>query len=176
MDRLILLVGESGAGKSAVAKELEQLGYNILKSHTSREERYEGEWGHTFSNSKKLHDIPFPEIVAFQEVYNGLYYWATKDQYQGKDDTVYIICPDGAREVQEKLRNDSSVEVITIYLQVDEGIRWDRMSKSRPAKDVKFRLKADVDKFQIVKCDYTVDGNKELDVAVKNIIKILEEV
>ena len=74
MDRLILLVGASGAGKSAVAKELEQLGYNILKSHTSREERYEGEWGHTFSNSKKLHDIPFPEIVAFQEVYNGLYY------------------------------------------------------------------------------------------------------
>lgn len=173
MDRLILLCGASGSGKTTISKELEGLGYNIIYSYTTREPRSPNEWGHRFTDLQELQATRSEDIIAYQQVYAGLHYWATKWQYRGLGDSIYVVCPDGAREVQERLKFDD-VEIITIYLQADEYTRWARMSASRPPQDVEDRLKVDNEKYQVVKCDYTVDGNQDLAVVVSNIQEILE--
>lgn len=172
MDRLILLVGASGSGKTSVAREMEKEGYNAIQSYTTREKRRTEEWGHIFTD--RLPEIPSENLIAFEEVYEGTYYWATKDQYQGLGDTIYIVCPDGAIQVKENLKNDSSVEVITIYLQSDADVRWKRMLYDRDQKSLESRLKSDKVKFQIVESDYTVDGNGKLDEVVSLIYEILD--
>ena len=39
---MIILIGESGSGKTTILKELEKIGYNRIKDYTTREKR-EGE-------------------------------------------------------------------------------------------------------------------------------------
>lgn len=174
MDRLILLIGASGSGKTSVAKELEKEGYNIIQSYTTREKRRTEEWGHIFADITDIRNTPSDNIIAFQEVYEGVYYWATKEQYEGYGDSVYIVCPDGAKNVKDRLKYDD-VEILTIYLQSDKNVRWKRMMYDRDKQQLDARLEADRDKFQIVEADYTIDGNLDLDIVVDNIYKTLRK-
>ena len=54
-DKLILLVGASGSGKTTIAKELEQKGFNVIHSYTTREPRKPNEWGHIFIDRAMWH-------------------------------------------------------------------------------------------------------------------------
>lgn len=114
MDKIICLVGPSGSGKTTIAKELEKLGYNIIYSYTTREPREPNEWGHTFIDKEEITHIRTDtdsglriivtrkgnrqillKSIAFRKIYKE-YYFATKDQYQGKGTSIYVVDPDGA--------------------------------------------------------------------------------
>jgi guanylate kinase len=95
MDRIIALVGESGSGKTTIAKELEKRGYNVIKSYTTRPEREPGEWGHIFGDMDWYFNDTNGDRVIADTFYNNEYYWATKEQYQGKGTSIYIIDPLG---------------------------------------------------------------------------------
>lgn len=174
MDRLILLVGASGSGKTAIAKEMEKVGYNVIQSYTTRSRRRCEEWGHEFVNEDELMKTPIKDIIAFQEVYDGVFYWATREQYEGLGDSIYIVCPDGAEDVRRTLKYNKDVKIITIYLQTDEYHRWERMMYDRVKEEVDYRLEKDNKKFQVVKCDYTISGNDKIHIVVNNLRKILE--
>lgn len=172
MDRLILLIGASGSGKTSVAREMGKEGYNVIESYTTRPKRRTEEWGHIFVN--EYPEVLSSEVIAFVEVYEGVYYWATKDQFKGLGDSIYIVCPEGAEEAKKNLKDDD-VEIITIYLQSDAKVRWSRMLYDRDKQSLDSRLVADLEKFKIVKCDYTLDGNGELDDVVNSLEEILDK-
>lgn len=218
-DKIINLVGPSGSGKTTIAKELEKEGYNIIKSYTTREPREPNEWGHTFMKlgkewgnvtvdgklvgfenfypieHEKYQNIDIDDMIAFKEIY-GEYYFATKEQYQGKGTSIYTVDPDGAEQVK---RNVKDAEVVTIFLMADEGIRarrlrdrayesrgilcyipMEKLEEFQKAKhdirgEVEDRLMKDIEIFSTCKCNYAVDGNRTIEEVVANIKEIIEE-
>lgn len=187
MDRLVLLVGASGSGKTTVAKELEKEGYNIIHSYTTRPPREHDEWGHIFVDKEtfKQDIIRKPTTIAYT-FYNRHHYWATKEQYQGKGTSIYVVDPSGAEQVRQNVKD---AEIITIYLTADESIRYQRIC-SRELKKYKEvsigkrmiidieadeRIQEDKKIFSKCKCDYVVDANRELGQVVTDIKEIVKE-
>lgn len=183
MDKIICLVGASGSGKTTLAKELEKKGYNIIHSYTTREPREPGEWGHIFIKKAIGHEIKMNKnMIAFKNLYD-YEYWATKDQYQGKGTSIYVVDPEGEKQVHENVKD---AEVITIFLMVDRENRYNRLHKRKnlsgselinlPNKidNIWGRLNADEEIFKTCKCDYVVDGNNSLINVLWNVIEIIK--
>ena len=186
MDKIICLVGASGSGKTTIAKELEKEGYNIIHSYTTRKPREENEWGHTFVTGKVNKYLGFDgrtyllinngmiyKPIALKERY-GEAYWATKEQYQGKGISIYIIDPDGAQQVKQTV---DDAEVITIFLMADELERVNRLEyrlgynyelannkneKDTHKREVIDRIRKDAEIFSKCQCDYVIDANREI--------------
>ena len=85
--KIILLVGRSGSGKTALANYLhDQYGWNAVASYTTRQPRYESETGHTFVNDREFDQLQ--NIVAYTE-FDGHRYCATADQIDQCD--LYVV-------------------------------------------------------------------------------------
>ena len=181
MDKIVCLVGPSGSGKTTIAKELEMMDYNIIHSYTTRKPREPNEWGHTFVDRNELVQAPFniiaigkrPELmIAGEELYGELYF-TTKEQYKGKGTSIYTVTPKAAEQVRE---NVDDAEVVTIFLQCDRYVRYDRMIKdNRGLLDVINRLDSDEKVFKTCKCDYVVDANRDVDKVILDILEIIEQ-
>lgn len=80
MDTIFCLVGPSGSGKTTVAKALEKHGYNVIQSYTTRPQRSDNEWGHTFVTAIYSDKPPWvmDNVIAYNE-FAGNHYWATKE-------------------------------------------------------------------------------------------------
>lgn len=168
--RIINIIGASGSGKTTIAKQLDG---NIIQSYTTRPERYENEWGHIFVDS-----VDEENIVAYAELH-GYEYYATEDQFI-EGDNIYIVNPDGAEQVHEYFQ-DSDVEVITIYIVVDESVREERMitryitlSYERIKYIVNNRLDADREEFKSVQCNRVIDGNRSITDVVADVRECLK--
>lgn len=203
MDKIICLVGASGSGKTTIAKKLEKEGCNVIQSYTTRPKRHENEWGHTFvkdiprkwqklkeSNNWKLEGmiLDTTNMIAHQELY-GYHYWATKEQYQSKGTSIYVIDPKGAEQVKKNVKD---AEVVTIFLTVGEGERIARLRKrflneknitinsffGNELQDqlynyIRKRLESDEEIFKIAKCDYVVNANRNIEKVLHDIKKII---
>lgn len=112
-------------------------------------------------------------MVAYANNY-GDHYFATKEQYRGKGDTIYVVCPRGADELKEKVKD---AEVVTIYLDCNRENREKRMREDgRSEKNIQERLEEDIELFKEYRSDYRVDANKERDEVVQEIMRIIQEV
>lgn len=176
MDRIICLVGESGSGKSTIVECLEKEGYNYIKSYTTRPKRSENENGHIFVDEEyfkdKYNDKALKKkLIAYTE-FHGYKYWSTEEQYKGKGTSIYAVEPSGARELMNCIKN---CEIIVIYLKVDSEERFKRMEKGRGRDQALKRRYYDnkVGLFNIIKCDYVVDGNRNTKDIVEDIKKII---
>ncbi|MBU5440391.1 AAA family ATPase [Tissierella sp. MSJ-40] len=194
MDKIINLVGASGTGKTEIAKLLYAKGYNVIMSYTNRKPRFNGEWGHIFVKyiPKKWEKIiegnleiekmiiDKTDMIACQEKY-GNYYWATKDQYKNKGTSIYVVCPHGANEVKQNVKD---ADVVTIFLVCDEEerikriIKRDRSTKNGNMKyfEAEERAEKDTDYFKICKCDYVIDTNRYFMEVINLIESIIKEV
>ncbi|MFL0196925.1 AAA family ATPase [Clostridium sp. WILCCON 0269] len=204
MDKLICLVGESGSGKSTMATLLEKEGYNYIRSYTTRKPRHEGERGHIFvdivpsitvDNGKEGFEGALDEenIIAYT-FFDKAHYWSTKEQYQGKGTSIYIIDPTGVKYLKEKVKD---AEIMVIYLKADERKRKARII-NRGCEKIKFvpssrnqqkrmrmqiktttqqevyrRIKYDRDVFKIIKCDYVIDANRSIEEVLEDIKRII---
>ena len=191
MDKIVCLVGESGSGKSTIAEALEKEGYNYIQSYTDRPKRYDSERGHIYVNqfSEWLFENQCIEIIA-DTYFDGHTYWTTREQYQGKGTSIYVIDSKGVEDLKDKVKD---AEILVIYLKVDGLTRWKRMFQreliANKCEKLDFiqrtelqivirekvdnRLKHDNESFKIIQCNYVVDGNRELEevlMLVKNII------
>lgn len=192
MDKLLLLVGASGSGKSTMANELLKCGIvdNIIQSYTTRPKRTPNERGHIFVyEAQFIGEInkPYKEYQGSQVIaltaFDGNTYWATKDQYQGKGRSVYIVDPKGVKDVRNSVKD---AEVITVYVNAEEGKKCDRMVKRYKKahklkhinidgiKEIKNRLDHDGQAFKCIPCDYCIDNNGDIDQAIESIKEILE--
>lgn len=201
-DRLILFVGPSGSGKTTIAKELVKEGYNVIQRYTTREPREPDEWGHIFIGKlveKEGVIVGYDregtqifkackgekgEMIAYKKIYGEIYF-ATKDQYQGKGISIYVVDPKGAEQVRENVKD---ADVVTIFLMADEATREARILerenktkyKNEPIKgymalgNTRQRVKQDKEIFSVVKCDYVIDANREIEDVLDDIKQVIE--
>jgi guanylate kinase len=179
-DRIIGLIGESGSGKTTVAKILEKKGYNVIHSYTTRKAREKDEWGHIFINQN---DISFdddftivryshaqPEHIIAYVYYNDNHYWATREQCLGHGNSIYVIDPVGFVDLLTKV----DLPVIGIYLSVPFYNRAVRLEKRDGFKKAVDRLIHDSKMFESFKVDWIVqeNGRSPMEIA-ENIIEII---
>lgn len=119
---MIVLVGESAAGKSKAEKELVKLGYKKTVSYTTREPRIGEIHGVDYnfvSNAEfeaRMSNGQFCEIG----LYNGWNYATSKDDCT--DDKVAVLTPHGLRQ----MKRFDSLDIISFYIDVP---RRDRLIK-----------------------------------------------
>ena len=181
-DTIICLVGASGSGKTSIAYALhEKYGYNVIESYTTRPKRYEGEKGHTFVD--EFHGtwnfFPWVEgktlpgnVIAYNE-YNGYEYWATREQYQGKGASLYVVDVPGVKMLRETVKD---AEIVVIALWADADTRWDRLcERGDNQTNVIERIAYDNDAFAVIPCDYAVDANPDLDTVTERVNSIIQK-
>lgn len=190
---IVNLVGASGSGKTSVAKYLEgEYGYNVIQSYTTRPKRGDQEYGHTFLNAlewnleRSFMEYECPErdnwmtreyfdeldvIAYFNSYKSGNEYFATHQQVELGKVNLYIVDPEGAKQVYDYYRG-SDMTVITIYIQADEETRAERLvereldgyvfnPKDNP--QVYERIRPDRKIFELIKCDFAINGNKSIE-------------
>ena len=143
----VILVGHAASGKTHLAEDLIEMGYQFPLTYTTRPARTgEIDGVHYHFVSEEI----FKEKIAADEMYeyvifNSWYYGRTKkDFYAGN---LLIMTPAGVSQMSEEDRKSSFI----IYLNIDEDIRKERLSERNDADSTDRRLKADYEDFK----DYT---------------------
>lgn len=183
MDRIICIVGESGSGKSTIAEKLSKNNYNYIQSYTTRKQRYEGEKGHIFVDYEAYIESTITSeqkdnIIAYT-YFDGNHYWANRQQYRDKGASIYIVDPVGVLELKEEVKD---AEIIVIYLNADEKVRYNRMCRRNHNEDniydeeIYMRIKHDKKAFKVIRCDYVVDSNRELKAVLSDVENIIESI
>lgn len=186
MDRIVCLVGESGSGKSTIAEKLEELGYNYIQSYTTRSPRHPEEKGHIFVDTlprditttktgpTKLTTLG-PNIIA-HTFFDNHHYWATKEQFQGKGISVYVIDPPGVKKLKEKLWKEDfegEVDILVIYLKIDERSRYQRLVLRNGQRKATERMIHDLAKFKVIDCNYVIDAKGPIETVLDRILGVI---
>lgn len=185
-DFIFCLVGPSGSGKTTIAYELQRKhGYNVIESYTTRLPRHEGEKGHIFVDDGVetvwnwfpwLGGKVLPgNVIAYNE-YNGYEYWATREQYQGKGVSFYVVDVPGAEMLKETVKD---AEIVVIALWADSEILYMRVrerakEQKADAIDALERIEYDSDVFAVIPCDYAVNTNADINTVVERVNGIIQ--
>lgn len=146
-NEIILIVGRSGSGKSAAAKELEKLyGWKILQSYTTRPPRYEGEDGHEFVNKAEFDNLQ--NKCAYTE-FAGYEYCATDEQIEKAD--IYIIDPAGIEFFLRHYHGSKTPICFLIDVSTKESLRRMMNRKGSTWEECKRRIDNDEKVFGDIK-------------------------
>lgn len=186
METIVCLVGASGVGKTTVARVLEKgLGYNVIKSYTTRPKRTEDEYGHTFVDSGALDALMSSdlkdEIIAHSR-FKDYDYWAVRAQYKNREHSIYVVDPRGV-EMLAAVQSKFNFNIIVIYLLLDIKDRHSRLIEEMRLGNTQFdyayantivneRLTRETKQFEVVKCDYAL-YNLKSDVTASIVHNIL---
>lgn len=119
-NRIFLLVGKSGSGKSYISQLLSRYGYSEIQSYTTRPPRTPNEIGHTFVNDEGFNALT--DLVAYTE-FDGYRYAATTQQVETHG--VYVIDPAGVEYFKDHYHGKKTITVI--YVKANGWTRFWRM-------------------------------------------------
>lgn len=112
---ILVLVGRSGSGKSAVAGKLkEKYGYADVRTCTTRNPREnEPEDAYHFMSMEQFRkNLANDEFVEFDR-YNGNYYGTLKSSLRGTEKKVIVMTPEGALNVKKEFPDTFVVCIAT---------------------------------------------------------------
>jgi guanylate kinase len=146
-NKIILLMGQSGVGKSSVADCLcRKYQMAEVKSYTTREKRPGNDNTHIFLSEQEFDKIPVQDIVAYTE-FAGHRYCATRQQVDDSD--IYVVDPDGALKFLYMYHGDKVPYLV--YLTATFHTRWQRMlNRGDSFAQTEFRILSDRDKFKSI--------------------------
>ena len=167
MDMIINIIGKSGTGKTSICKLIEETGANVVKSYTTRSPRTHSEYGHIFVDTqyydvvKSIDDVCvknkgdhfiIAELVNYEK--NEVYF-ATIEQVKNKGISLYVVDPEGAKMVKDRVHH---CKVVNVLLTCDEEERVKRMFNRGDSEiSVTTRVQKDREVFKNIQCDYAID-------------------
>lgn len=153
---LLVLLGESGTGKTTIANELRSKhNMKVLQSYTTRPRRNEKEDGHTFISLGEY--ILLKDKVA-ENKYSGYFYCATKEQVDESD--IYVCDCEGIKMLRETYTGDKKIIVVRLTCPREERLK--RMEKDkRTSQTILLRDLYDEKAFQYADmlADYMMDND-----------------
>lgn len=128
--KVLLLVGESGVGKSTFARHLkENYNYNIVRSYTTRPKRDENDNDHIFISKQMAKEMLNKEDIVAHTSINGEKYFTTVYDFRLDKPNVYIVDAKGVNDVK---RNCPEWNVSVIKMKTNEN----HASKERLNRDI----------------------------------------
>lgn len=108
---IVLIVGDSGSGKSTIVRYVEKNmdNVNIVKSYTTRPKRNKYDNDHTFI--KSVDEIK-GDVVASTEI-DGYFYGASENQFKENKINLYIVDDKGVVDVKNYFKNKN---ILTVHI------------------------------------------------------------
>lgn len=168
INKIILLCGKSGSGKTTITDQLEQHGLSVLQSYTTRPKRSPDETGHTFVTSDEFAQLK--DICAFGK-FGGYEYGATREQVNQSD--VYVIDAQGIEYFQKTYRGIK--KPVVVYVRISPFRRLFRLLKRDGIKKGMKRWWQDIPHFFGIQsiAQYQVNNNVDSDRPAESIMSIL---
>ena len=138
---LLLIVGESGTGKTTITDYLKNYGMNTVKSFTTRQKRQENDNDHKFITMKEYMQLT---DVAAATYFDGNYYGATKQMVD--EAQTYIIDLDGINYFKNHYNSDRDIKVVLI--EISPITKFYRLCKRDGLKKTISRIKHDKQAFK----------------------------
>ena len=172
-NKLIILVGRSGSGKSAIESKLTKHGFEKIISHTSREIRDDdlvGESYHFVNKEFFENEINSGNFLE-HAIYNGNYYGIHKASIKEGINYVVTVNPSGFKSLTKLFPNN-----ISFYIKVNEKTMLLRALNREECPDCKTicqRFLNDEIEFNNIEneVDYVIFNNDNIDKAVNKILQ-----
>lgn len=172
---MIILIGESGSGKTTILNELEKRGYKKAINHTTRPRRIEEEQTSEYMHvTKEEFEQMWTDGKLLQRAeFNGEYYGISTNSL--KDDVACIQIVDSIADVKKRAQELGlgDMKIICFYIYVPAEERTKRMLlRGDSLEQIQKRLEIDSEKFKNAKevVDYVIE-NKVLEDAVAEILE-----
>lgn len=171
---MIILIGESGSGKTTILNELEKRGFKKAINHTTRPKRKtDDELNEYKFLSKDEFNKMWDEGRLLQRAeFNNEFYGISTDSL--KTDIACVSITDSVKDIKKRVEEleIKNVDIKTFYIYAPEEERISRMLKRGDTLEaINKRLEIDKEKFKEAKkvADYTIE-NVNLEDAVNAII------
>lgn len=168
--KIIAIIGKTASGKDTIAKYVwEKYGIQPIVSYTTRDIRPSETDGieHWFVTKERMQELlKEGGIIAYSKSpKTGIEYCATESSLSGQNAAIYIINPNGLRELR-KTRPD--IEIISIYVRLKESTIIKR-AKARGDSDdtILARLDSERDEFD----SFYVSGEFDACIETKKSLK-----
>ena len=166
---MLVLIGESGVGKTTIEDELIKKGYVRAISHTTREKRATDVDGvnYFFVSREEMEELDRKGELAERIDFCGNVYVLCKEQC--KTDKIVVVAPEGLKQLLAK----DDLDIFSVYLCAPDNVRKERMlGRGDTLEKAEERLAYDRETFAGIR-DMV---NITLDNSVKTLDEIVEEV
>lgn len=172
---MIILIGESGSGKTTILNELEKRGYKKAINHTTRPKR-DGEKQNSeylFVTKEEFEQMWTDGKLLQRAAFNGEYYGISTNSL--KDDVACIQIVDSIIDVKKRAQELGleNMKIVSFYIHVPTEERTKRMlSRGDSIESIQKRLEIDNEKFKNAReiVDYVIENNV-LEDAVNEILQ-----
>lgn len=175
---MIILIGESGSGKTTILNKLEELGFEKAINHTTRKprENEENTKEYKFLTKEEFNKMWDNGELLQRAEFNGEYYGISTSSLKENGACISIV--DSVKDIKNRAKelHIENVKIITIYIYVNEQERIKRMrARGDSEENIQIRLQLDREKFAKAKeiADYTVE-NIDIENTVNKIINIIK--
>lgn len=172
---MVILIGESGSGKTTILNELEKRGFKKAINHTTRPRRKNEEQNseYLFVTKEEFEQMWTDGKLLQRAEFNGEYYGISTNSL--RDDVACIQIVDSIADIKQKAKElkMENMKTICFYIYVPAEERTKRMlARGDSLESIQERLRIDNEKFKNARnvVDYVIENNI-LEDAVNEILK-----